>query len=193
MPHAIALYDCEGDEDNELDFEEGDRIKIISQEWHGDSAWWYGELDGEEGCFPSNYVELDRSSAQAPPPLAPRRRKQSAIGASMFRTSLTGAIAPINPSGGSSSSSSKKKKKKKKTDAVVYSSRGTARDGKDWADTSSASASGAYGLDAALERKKAANYDRGAESRAAVWIESLSGKRYTGDFATCVFIFHYRV
>ena len=163
---AIALYDCEADEGNELSFEEGDRIKVVSKEWNGDSAWWYGELDGEEGCFPSNYVEVD---ASAPPPVAPRRRKQSAMGTAMFRTSLTGKIAPV-------SSTTKKKKK-------VYESRGTARSGKEWASTSSAAANGAYGLDAALEAKKAASYDGTAETRAALWIEELSGKRYTGDFA----------
>ena len=168
--YAIALYDCDADEENELSFEEGDRIKVTSKEWHGDSAWWYGELDGEDGCFPSNYVEVD---ASAPPPVAPRRRKQSAMGAAMFRTSLTGKIAPV-------SSTSKKKKKKQQS---VLESRGTARNGKEWASTSSAAANGAYGLDAALEAKKAASYDGTAETRAALWIEELSGKRYTGDFA----------
>ena len=64
------------------------------------------------------------------------------------------------------------------------SSRGTAVDNKSWASTSSASASGAYGLDAALERKKKAGYDHGAEASAAVWISELSGKAYTGDFAS---------
>ncbi|KAL6946321.1 hypothetical protein ACO0RG_000467 [Hanseniaspora osmophila] len=53
-PQAIAEYDYEADEDNELTFKEGD--KIINIEFVDDD-WWLGELEsGARGLFPSNYV-----------------------------------------------------------------------------------------------------------------------------------------
>lgn len=56
-PWAIAEYDYEAGEDNELTFEESD--KIINIEFVDDD-WWLGELEktGEKGLFPSNYVSL---------------------------------------------------------------------------------------------------------------------------------------
>lgn len=56
-PSAIAEYDYEAAEDNELTFREND--KIINIEFV-DEDWWLGELDGtgEKGLFPSNYVSL---------------------------------------------------------------------------------------------------------------------------------------
>ncbi|CCH61572.1 hypothetical protein TBLA_0F00280 [Henningerozyma blattae CBS 6284] len=55
---AIAQYDYEAAEDNELTFNEND--KIINIEFVDDD-WWLGELEssGEKGLFPSNYVELE--------------------------------------------------------------------------------------------------------------------------------------
>ncbi|KAL6950166.1 hypothetical protein ACO0QE_000842 [Hanseniaspora vineae] len=54
-PQAIAEYDYDADEDNELTFKEGD--KIINIEFVDDD-WWLGELeDGSKGLFPSNYVK----------------------------------------------------------------------------------------------------------------------------------------
>ncbi|CCF60329.1 hypothetical protein KAFR_0J02650 [Kazachstania africana CBS 2517] len=57
QPWAIAEYDYEAGEDNELTFEEND--KIINIEFVDDD-WWLGELEknGEKGLFPSNYVNL---------------------------------------------------------------------------------------------------------------------------------------
>ncbi|MCH0628785.1 hypothetical protein JNB11_02220 [Kocuria palustris] len=54
---AIALYDYEKDEDNEIGFAEDD--KIINIEFV-DEDWWKGthEKTGETGLFPSNFVEL---------------------------------------------------------------------------------------------------------------------------------------
>lgn len=56
-PSALAEYDYEAGEDNELTFEEND--KIINIEFV-DEDWWLGELEknGEKGLFPSNYVSL---------------------------------------------------------------------------------------------------------------------------------------
>lgn len=56
-PAAVAEYDYDAAEDNELTFKEND--KIINIEFV-DEDWWLGELEknGEKGLFPSNYVAL---------------------------------------------------------------------------------------------------------------------------------------
>ncbi|KAF7185063.1 Drebrin-like protein [Pseudocercospora fuligena] len=81
---AIAQYDYEKDEDNELALQEGERIINIEMV---DDDWWMGENSkGEKGLFPSNYVELvegggsaaapagfaAHDDAPAPSPAAPR-------------------------------------------------------------------------------------------------------------------------
>lgn len=56
--YCIALYDYEGEEQQELTFEEGQVIKVINKCAHGvDDGWWEGELDGRVGNFPSLVVE----------------------------------------------------------------------------------------------------------------------------------------
>lgn len=61
-PSAVAEYDYEAGEENELTFTEGD--KIINIEFVDDD-WWLGELEktGEKGLFPSNYVELAQQTS----------------------------------------------------------------------------------------------------------------------------------
>lgn len=56
---AVAEFDYEAAEDNELTFKEHDRIVNIELV---DEDWWLGELEGtgEKGLFPSNYVFLQR-------------------------------------------------------------------------------------------------------------------------------------
>lgn len=70
---AIAQYDYEKAEDNELELREGERVFNIDMV---DDDWWMGENSrGEKGLFPSNYVELveggGAGGAAAPPPSAP--------------------------------------------------------------------------------------------------------------------------
>ncbi|EDO14673.1 hypothetical protein Kpol_325p12 [Vanderwaltozyma polyspora DSM 70294] len=57
-PSAVAEYDYDAAEDNELTFVEGDKIVNIE---FVDDDWWLGELEktGEKGLFPSNYVSLE--------------------------------------------------------------------------------------------------------------------------------------
>jgi hypothetical protein len=66
---AIAQYDYEKAEENELELQEGERVYNIDMV---DDDWWMGENSrGEKGLFPSNYVELIEGSsggAAAPPP-----------------------------------------------------------------------------------------------------------------------------
>eukprot|EP00002_Diphylleia_rotans_P011401 TRINITY_DN2252_c0_g1_i1.p1 TRINITY_DN2252_c0_g1~~TRINITY_DN2252_c0_g1_i1.p1 ORF type:complete len:483 (-),score=137.11 TRINITY_DN2252_c0_g1_i1:287-1735(-) len=52
---AIALYDYEAGEEDEITFQAGDTIIIHAQ---GDSGWWEGEINGKIGLLPSNYVEM---------------------------------------------------------------------------------------------------------------------------------------
>ena len=55
---AEAIFDFTLDDEEELHYlvlNPGDRLKIITQE---DPEWWFGELKGDRGLFPSNHVML---------------------------------------------------------------------------------------------------------------------------------------
>ncbi|KAJ6651517.1 hypothetical protein lerEdw1_020852 [Lerista edwardsae] len=52
---AVALYDYQGDGDDEISFDPGDTITDIEQV---DEGWWRGRCHGRDGLFPANYVEL---------------------------------------------------------------------------------------------------------------------------------------
>jgi len=54
VPRAKALYDYPGQTADELTFREGDIITIIKKDPGG---WWEGELNGQRGWIPANYVE----------------------------------------------------------------------------------------------------------------------------------------
>uniref|UniRef100_A0A8C7XP33 Src kinase-associated phosphoprotein 1 n=1 Tax=Oryzias sinensis TaxID=183150 RepID=A0A8C7XP33_9TELE len=51
-----GLWDCQADEPDELDFQRGDLIYIISKEYniHG---WWVGELNGTVGIVPKDFLQ----------------------------------------------------------------------------------------------------------------------------------------
>ncbi|KXG50005.1 uncharacterized protein PGRI_059730 [Penicillium griseofulvum] len=53
---VTALYDFAGQGDGDLSFREGDRIRIVRKTESTDD-WWEGELRGQKGPFPANYVE----------------------------------------------------------------------------------------------------------------------------------------
>ncbi|KAI9791146.1 MAG: hypothetical protein M1833_001705 [Piccolia ochrophora] len=55
-PTAIAQYDYEAAEENELSFAEG--AKITGLEFPDDD-WWFGQCNGQSGLFPANYVQLE--------------------------------------------------------------------------------------------------------------------------------------
>jgi drebrin-like protein len=73
---AIAQYDYEKAEDNELELTEGETITNIEMV---DEDWWMGtNSKGDSGLFPSNYVELVEAEEEQPPPQPPRQSAASA-------------------------------------------------------------------------------------------------------------------
>ena len=61
---AIAQYDYERAEENELELQDGERITNIDMV---DEDWWMGQNSrGEVGLFPANYVELVPDSSAVP-------------------------------------------------------------------------------------------------------------------------------
>jgi hypothetical protein len=52
---AIAIYDYDAAEDNEITFVTGDTITEID---FVSDDWWSGTVRGRTGLFPGNYVEL---------------------------------------------------------------------------------------------------------------------------------------
>lgn len=51
-----AIFDYDGQEDDELSLQRGDRFLLIRAY---DDGWWHVDVNGEEGMIPSNYVQLD--------------------------------------------------------------------------------------------------------------------------------------
>ncbi|XP_058804871.1 intersectin-1 isoform X2 [Phymastichus coffea] len=50
---VMALYPYKAQNEDELSFEKGDVIVVLSKD---EDSWWRGELNGLSGVFPSNYV-----------------------------------------------------------------------------------------------------------------------------------------
>jgi len=50
-----ALYDYDAENEGDLSFKEGDMINILDKS--DPSGWWQGEVNGNVGFFPSNFVE----------------------------------------------------------------------------------------------------------------------------------------
>lgn len=51
---VIAEFDHEADEDDELEFKEGDVITVLQED---SSGWWLGTLENRRGIFPANYTK----------------------------------------------------------------------------------------------------------------------------------------
>ncbi|XEU98841.1 hypothetical protein FSHL1_004128 [Fusarium sambucinum] len=54
---AVALYDYEAAEDNELSFPEDATVTNLE---FPDEDWWFGQYNGHTGLFPANYVQLNQ-------------------------------------------------------------------------------------------------------------------------------------
>jgi len=52
-----ALFPFEGQDNGDLVFNEGDRIKVLKKTESTDD-WWEGEVHGRKGQFPANYTEI---------------------------------------------------------------------------------------------------------------------------------------
>uniref|UniRef100_A0A8C8TMU0 Intersectin-1 n=1 Tax=Peromyscus maniculatus bairdii TaxID=230844 RepID=A0A8C8TMU0_PERMB len=52
---VIGMYDYTAQNDDELAFSKGQIINVLNKE---DPDWWRGEVSGQVGLFPSNYVKL---------------------------------------------------------------------------------------------------------------------------------------
>ncbi|KAJ9669163.1 actin binding protein [Coniosporium apollinis] len=89
---AIAQYDYEKAEDNELELRDGEEITDIEMV---DEDWWMGRNSrGEAGLFPSNYVELIEDSAASPPPAAAPATATSSASAPAAPPAAGGAKGP---------------------------------------------------------------------------------------------------
>ncbi|GAA5806683.1 hypothetical protein MFLAVUS_000031 [Mucor flavus] len=54
---AKALYAFDGQQQGDLSFQEGDLITIV-QKTDSQDDWWTGKVNGQQGIFPANYVQL---------------------------------------------------------------------------------------------------------------------------------------
>lgn len=54
LPQCKCLYAYDAQDVDELSFNEGDQISIVTEDASG---WWRGKLRGKEGLFPANYVQ----------------------------------------------------------------------------------------------------------------------------------------
>uniref|UniRef100_A0A671K2T1 SH3 domain-containing protein 19-like n=1 Tax=Sinocyclocheilus anshuiensis TaxID=1608454 RepID=A0A671K2T1_9TELE len=52
---AVALYDFTAETEEDLPFQQGDRILVTA---HIDDEWWSGRINGREGFFPKAFVEI---------------------------------------------------------------------------------------------------------------------------------------
>ncbi|KAI5480894.1 BAR adaptor protein [Pseudohyphozyma bogoriensis] len=57
VTYVTALYDYAATADGDLSFNAGDKIELVKKT---DSAedWWTGKVNGQQGVFPGNYVQL---------------------------------------------------------------------------------------------------------------------------------------
>ncbi|XP_047599903.1 SH3 domain-containing YSC84-like protein 1 [Lutra lutra] len=55
---VTALYSFEGQQPGDLNFQAGDRITVISKT-DSQFDWWEGQLRGQTGIFPANYVAVN--------------------------------------------------------------------------------------------------------------------------------------
>lgn len=54
---AKVMFPYAAEHEDELELKEGDLITVLCKELE-DKGWWRGELNGQVGVFPDNFVEL---------------------------------------------------------------------------------------------------------------------------------------
>jgi hypothetical protein len=77
---AVALYDFEGAEAEDLSFRVGDVINLRQADEAED--WWNGELRGRTGIFPKTYVRRQTAAEAALSGSAPPQQQQAAFSSS---------------------------------------------------------------------------------------------------------------
>ena len=55
---AIVMFRYESENPDELELFEGDIITVLNKDVPENVGWWEGEVNGEVGMFPSNFVQL---------------------------------------------------------------------------------------------------------------------------------------
>ncbi|KAF9399556.1 Epidermal growth factor receptor substrate 15 [Mortierella sp. AD011] len=101
VTHAKALFDCVGDEESELSFQEGDILVDVRET--SEEGWLHGRLErtGEEGLFPDNYVEIMHVNVETPTiklnaPQLPARSQANAVTTSVPVTPIRQDLATLN-------------------------------------------------------------------------------------------------
>lgn len=51
-----GMWDCTGDQPDELSFKRGDAIYILSKQEYQNFGWWVGEMNGSVGIVPKEYL-----------------------------------------------------------------------------------------------------------------------------------------
>lgn len=86
--YAKVTFDYDAEKDDELTMKAGDMVEVTKQD---DEGWWTGILQGKEGAFPSNFVELVEGGAAAPAAAKPMGPPKGGIGAAFM-----GAVVKTN-------------------------------------------------------------------------------------------------
>ncbi|KAG0013910.1 LIM and SH3 domain protein 1, partial [Entomortierella chlamydospora] len=99
VTHAKALFDCVGDEESELSFQEGDILVDVRET--SEEGWLHGRLErtGEEGLFPDNYVEIMHVNVETPTtkPNTPQLPARSQVNAATASVPSTATLIKPDP------------------------------------------------------------------------------------------------
>eukprot|EP01147_Barroeca_monosierra_P002369 gene2369-8069_t len=88
--YCKALFEYVPQQDDELLLKPGDVIRIISKE--AEDGWWEGILNGKQGWFPDNFVEITQG-----PESKPDKTSRSALRPPPKSVSRTGSISAPQP------------------------------------------------------------------------------------------------
>lgn len=64
--YAKVLFPYDAANEDELSLKEGEQILVVDKDIE-DEGWWKGELNGKQGVFPNNFVELIETKPKRPP------------------------------------------------------------------------------------------------------------------------------
>ena len=68
VEQVVALFDYTAQNDDELSFLKDSVINVISKD---EASWWKGELNGQMGMFPANYITPLSAAATDDPATSP--------------------------------------------------------------------------------------------------------------------------